>query len=144
MKKLSFLLLLMAVTLGSFAADVNQNVLKIFNKTYPEAQSISWSNQEAGGYMVYFIKKDVSYRIIYDQDGNVIHALKYYGEDQLSPLILNKVKKAYPDFKVHGVIEKSSENAVEYHIIIENAKKLITVKSDPWGALEVQSKYDKQ
>ena len=144
MKKLSFLLLLMAVTICSFAADVNQQVLKIFNKTYPEAQSISWSEQEAGGYLVYFTKKDVSYRVVYDQDGNVTLAFKYYGEDQLSPLVLNKVKKAYPDFKVHSVIEKSSESAVEYHIIVENAKKLITVKSDPLGTLEVQSKYDKE
>jgi hypothetical protein len=142
MKKLSFLLCLLAVTLGSFAKDVNEEVLKMFNKTYPEAQSISWAEQKEG-YMVYFTRKDVSYRVMYDQEGNVTTAFKYYGEDNLSPLLLNKVKKAYPEFKIHSVIEKSSETAVEYHIIIEGAKKLITLKSDPLGSFEVESKYDK-
>jgi hypothetical protein len=143
MKKLSFLLCLLAVTLSSFAADVNEEVLKIFNKTYPGAQNTSWTQQESG-YLVYFTNKDISYRVVYDLEGNVTLAFKYYGEDNLSPVVLNKVKKAYPDFKVHSVIEKSSESAVEYHIIIENSKKLITLKSDTLGSLEVETKYDKE
>jgi len=143
MKQLTFLLCLLAVTLSSFAADVNEEVLKIFNKTYPDAQNTTWTQQDAG-YLVYFTKKDISYRVIYDQEGNVTLAFKYYGEDNLSPVVLNKVRKAYPDFKVHSVIEKSSESSVEYHITIEGTKKLITLKSDPLGTLEVESKYDKE
>src|ERR1700741_2918781 len=143
MKQLTFLLCLLAVTLSSFAADVNEEVLKIFNKTYPDAQNTTWTQQDAG-YLVYFTKKDISYRVIYDQEGNVTLAFKYYGEDNLSPVVLNKVRKAYPEFKVHSVIEKSSESSVEYHITIEGTKKLITLKSDPLGTLEVESKYDKE
>ncbi len=143
MKKLTFLLCLLAVTLSSFAADVNEEVLKIFNKTYPDAQNTTWTQQDAG-YLVYFTKKDISYRVVYDLEGNVTLAFKYYGEDNLSPVVLNRVRKAYPDFKVHSVIEKSSESSVEYHITIEGPKKLITLKSDPLGTLEVESKYDKE
>ncbi len=141
MKKLTFILCLLATTLSSFAADVNEEVLKIFSKTYPDAKSITWSEQKQG-YMVYFTKKDASYRVMYDQEGNVVLAFKYYGEENLSPVIANKVKKAYADFKIHSVIEKSSENSVEYHIIIQSSKKLITLKSDSVGNFEVESKYD--
>lgn len=141
MKKLTFFLGLLAITLSTFAADVNEEVLKIFSKTYPDAQSVTWSQQKMG-YMVYFTKKDASYRVMYDPEGNVVLAFKYYGEDNLSPVIANKVKKAYADFKIHSVIEKSSENNVEYHIIIQSTKKLITLKSDSVGNFEVESKYD--
>jgi hypothetical protein len=143
MKKLTLLLGLLAVILTSFAADVNETVLKIFAKTYPDAQSTSWTKQD-NGYLVYFTKKDASYRVLYDEEGNVTLAFKYYTEDNLSPLILNKVNKAYPDFKVHSIVEKSTESSVEYHIIIENSKKMISLKSDPLGSLEVESKYDKE
>lgn len=142
MKKLSFLLGLLALTISSFAADVNETVLKVFSKTYPDAQSISWSVQSSG-YLVYFTKKDVSYRIMYDQEGSVTLSFKYYGEENLSPLVLNRVKKSYPDYKIHSVIEKSSDNNVEYHVVLEGSKKLITLKSDPTGNLEVVSKYDR-
>jgi hypothetical protein len=142
MKKLSFLLGLLALTISSFAADVNETVLKVFSKTYPDAQSISWSVQPTG-YLVYFTKKDVSYRVMYDQEGSVTLSFKYYGEENLSPLVLNRVKKSYPDYKIHSVIEKSSDSTVEYHVILEGSKKLITLKSDPTGNLEVISKYDK-
>ncbi|HEY1020352.1 MAG TPA: hypothetical protein VGE25_15210 [Sediminibacterium sp.] len=142
MKKLSFLLGLLALTISSFAADVNETVLKVFSKTYPDAQSISWSVQ-TNGYLVYFTKKDVSYRVMYDQEGSVTLSFKYYGEENLSPLVLNRVKKSYPDYKIHSVIEKSSDTNVEYHVILEGTKKLITLKSDPTGNLEVVSKYDR-
>jgi len=142
MKKLSFLLGFLAITLGAFSADVNEAVLKIFNRTYPGAESVSWSAQN-NGYLVYFTKKDVSYRVMYDPEGSVTLSFKYYGEDQLSPLVLNRVKKSYPDYKIHSVIEKSSESNVEYHIILEGTKKLITVRSDTIGNLDVLSKYDR-
>jgi len=143
MKKLSFLFCLMAITLSSFAADVNEEVLKVFTRSYPAAQNITWSSQKTG-YLVYFTTKEASYRVTYDIEGNVVVAFKYYGEESLSPVILNKVKKNYPDFKIHSVIEKSSEDEVEYHIIIQGAKKLITLKSDSIGNFEVESKYDSQ
>lgn len=142
MKKLSFLLGFLALTISSFAADVNETVLKVFSQTYPDAQSISWSVQ-TNGYLVYFTKKDVSYRVMYDQEGSVTLSFKYYGEENLSPLVLNRVKKSYPDYKIHSVIEKSSDGIVEYHVILEGSKKLITLKSDPTGNLEVVSKYDR-
>lgn len=142
MKKLTFLTCLMAIVFSSFAKDVNEEVLKVFNHTFPDAQRVSWS-EEKESYLVFFTKKDISYRVVYDKEGNVVLAFKYYGEDNLPPVLLNKVKKAYPEFSVHSVIEKSSENAIEYHITMETDKKLLTLKADMLGTLTVESKYNK-
>ncbi len=142
MKTLTFIICLLTISLGASASQVNEEVLKIFAKTYPGAQSVAWEELKEG-YKVFFTKKDVSYRIMYDGDGNVTMALKYYGEDNLPPLILNKVRKAYADYKVHSVVEESTDVSLSYHIVLENDKKILNVKSDPVGFLEVQSKYNK-
>lgn len=142
MKTLFSILCLLTVSLGVTAAEVNEEVRKIFTKTYPEAKNITWEEMKEG-YKVFFIKNSVSYRIMYDEAGNVKRSLKYYGEDNLPPLILNKVQKAYTDFKVHSVVEESTDVALTYHIILENDKKIINLKSDPTGFLEVGAKYNK-
>jgi hypothetical protein len=142
MKKLTFILGLLALSLGSFATEINEEVLKVFSKTYPGAQSVTWEDLK-DSYKVFFTRNNVSYRIRYDVEGNVILALKYYGEENLSPLILNKVKKAYPKYAIHSVVEESSETSLIYHIILEGEKKLVTLKSDPIGYFEVESKYNK-
>lgn len=142
MKKTILLVCLLTIGFSSFAAHVNDEVLKIFSNTYPDAKSISWTEQK-GSYLVYFKKKDISYRVLYDENGNVVYSIKYYGEDNLSPIILNKVKKEYPAFSINSVVEKSTENMVEYHIIVENEKKLISLKADPLGNYEVENTLNK-
>ena len=142
MKKLVFITCLLAISLGSFASEVNEEVMKTFTKTYPDAQRVSWETLREG-YKVFFTKNDVSYRLVYDAQGNVTMALKYYGEDNLPPLILNKIKKAYSDYKVHSVVEESSDLSLTYHVVLEDAKRIVNVKSDSVGFLEVESKYNK-
>jgi hypothetical protein len=142
MKTLIFTLCLLTASLGTIAAEVNEEVRKIFTKAYPEAKNITWEEMKEG-YKVFFVKNNVSYRLMYDASGNVTRSLKYYGEENLPPLILNKVNKSYKDYRVHSVVEESTEAALNYHIILENDKKIINLKSDPTGLLEVQSKYNK-
>lgn len=142
MKTLTFILCLLTLSAGATATEVNEEVKKIFSKTYPEAKSISWEELKEG-YKVFFTRNNVSFRIMYDASGNIVRSLKYYGEDNLPPLILNKVQKSYKDFKVHSVVEESTEQALTYHIILENDKKIINITSDPIGSLQVQTKFNK-
>src|SRR6478672_5588620 len=126
MKKLTLTICLLAILTGTFAADVSEKVLKEFANAYPGAKIVTWEEMKEG-YKVYFVKKDASYRIMYDADGNITLALKYYGEDNLPPLILNKVKKNYAGYKIHSVVEESSDISLSYHIVLENEKKILNV-----------------
>lgn len=73
----------------------------------------------------------------------VKHFISFTLEDNLPPLIFNKVKKSYAQYKIHSVIEESTETSFSYHIVLEGEKKLITHKADTIGNLEVESKYNK-
>ena len=142
MKTLTFIFCLLSFAFSAGATTVNDEVLKIFAKTYPEAQGTTWEDMKEG-YRVFFTKNNISYRLQYDQQGNVTLALKYYTEENLPPLILNKVKKAYADYKIYSVIEESTDIALTYHVVLEDAKHILNIKSDPTGFLEVESKYNK-
>jgi hypothetical protein len=142
MKKLFIITCLLALSLGSFATEVNEVVKNVFTRTYPEAKSISWEELK-DGYKVFFTRDHVSYRLMYDAEGNVTLALKYYGEENLPPLILNKLKKSYSEFKVHSVVEEATDVSLTYHIVLENEKKIVNVKSDAVGSLETVSRYNK-
>jgi hypothetical protein len=41
------------------------------------------------------------------------------------------------------VVEESSDVSLSYHIVLENEKKILNVKSDAVGTLETESKYNK-
>lgn len=142
MKTLTFIVCLLTASLGATATEVNEQVLKAFAATFPEAKSVAWEELKEG-YKVFFVRNEVSYRLRYDDEGNVVLALKYYKEDNLPPLIQNRVKKAYKDYKIHSVVEESTETSLTYHITIENDKKIINLKSDSVGSLEVEAKYNK-
>ena len=142
MKTLTCILCLLGLSLGAAATEVKEEVLKIFAKSYPDAQSTTWTETKEG-YKVFFTRNNISYRIMYNVEGDVRLALKYYDEDNLPPLILSKVKKAYAGYFVHSVVEQSTETSLTYHIILQNEKKIVNLRSDSVGFLEVESKYNK-
>jgi hypothetical protein len=142
MKTLTCILCLLGLSIAAAASEVKEEVLKIFAKSYPGAQAAVWS-ETTEGYKVFFTRNNISYRIMYNEDGDVRLALKYYDEDNLPPLIVNKVKKAYAGYYIHSVVEESTESSLNYHIILQNEKKIINLKSDSVGMLEVESKYNK-
>lgn len=142
MKKLTFIVCLLTASLGASAAEVNEKVLKAFSSAFPSAKSITWDEYK-GGYKVFFTSNNISYRLKYDDGGNIVLALKYYSEENLPPIVQDKVKKSYADYRIHSVVEESTESTLTYHIVLENDKKIINLKSDPFGLLEVESKYNK-
>ena len=71
MKKLTFILCLLVLSLGTHAATkVNEEVLKIFSKNISGGTKHCLGRIE-GDYKVFFTKNNVSYRLRYDVDGNV-------------------------------------------------------------------------
>jgi hypothetical protein len=142
MKKFATLLCLLLFAGWASAKEVNETVLKVFRQSFPGASNVSWS-EEKDKYLVFFKRNETSYRLIYDKDGSLLTAYKYYGADDLPPFILTRVKNAYPGYTVHGITEVSNNTTMEYHIILETATKLLNLRSDPIGNLEVESRYKK-
>lgn len=144
MKQAALLLLLFAGLSASASPyyDINEKVLKAFKEMFNDPKEVIW-NEYTSYYEVKFKQGEFSARIKYDEDGNVIEAYRYYQEQQLPPYILCKLKKRYADKKVFGVTEVTKDSGIEYFITLEDSQTWYTVRSDSFGNLELQKKFQK-
>ena len=96
--KTIFFAVLFCITASAIYAhkppEVNEKVLKLFNETFKNPQEVTWKEFD-NSYEVYFKQGDVSNRIQYDKDGNIIQYLRNYLEDQLPFQILSNLKRKY-------------------------------------------------
>ena len=88
-----------------------------------------------------FKLSEVQLRAVYDNEGNLLETVRYYGERNLPPNILSRIKKKYNGKTVFGVTEISTETEVSYHITIKDEKNWYMVKSDPYGNLQQTDKF---
>ena len=144
MKKAIFLLLAVVATgFGTAArADVNEKVKKLLSESFRDAKDIQWEDHVAY-YEVKFNHADIPTRVIYDTEGNILETYRYYGADQLPPIVVSKLNHRYQDRKVIGVTELSTDSGVSYFISMDDARNCYTVQSDPNGRMEQVKKFRK-
>lgn len=146
MKKV-FLAALFALVLGSaFAATepaaITEKVLKAFSQTFESAQNVRWSEHQ-GLYEAHFTFNDIQTRVIYDNEGNTLQTIRYYFAQQLPLNILTRVKAAYANQKIYGVTEVTTDDKVEYHIVLESPTNWMIILADNSGYLAEEKKMGK-
>jgi hypothetical protein len=143
MKKIFLAAIVFAFSFRAMADDPNQKVLNAFHKTFPHVQDVVWSESNDQSYEVKFKQNEMIARVTYDMDGNIIKTLRYYYEQQLPLLVLSKVKSKFPDKKIFGVTEESSEDGTFYHIVLEDEKHWINITVDSYGSITERKKFNK-
>ena len=142
MKKLFVVLCSTFIFATAFAYDVNEKVLKTFEQTFTNAQSVKWEEFKTY-YTVTFTHAGIQSKVNYDLEGNMLGSIRYY-EPQMLPLnIFNKLRKEYSNEKLFGVTEVTFGDDVAYFVKIETAKNWITLKIDASGNSQVHEKYKK-
>lgn len=144
MKKIILAATIFLSSFYSFASDpgVNEKVLAAFNKTFQDAQDVTWT-ETATSYEVAFKQNTIQVRVNYDMEGNILNTLRYYGEENLPLMVLSKIKTRFTDKTIFGVTEISSEEGTYFHVVLEDAKSWVEVKADVFGSLTVQKKMKK-
>jgi hypothetical protein len=142
MKKILFAALVLSCSFRVFANDPNEKVLKAFNKTFPHVQEVSWS-ENPHSYDVRFKQNEITAKVTYDKEGNIIRTLRYYYEQQLPILVLTKVKDRFSEKKIYGVTEESSDAGTFYHITLEDEKTWTDITADSYGTITVDKKFKK-
>ena len=144
MKSILLAAVALAFTFSSFAKDpgVNEKVLAAFNKTFTDAKEVVWTEAN-NTYEAHFKQREIQIRVYYDQEGNITKTLRYYGEEHLPLMVLSKIKTKYSDKKVFGVTEESSVDGLYFHVVLEDAKSWLEVKSDVYGSVSETKKMKK-
>jgi hypothetical protein len=148
MKKLFILFSALLLSLSLIARDPEDKLIKTFNTSFPKAEHVQWYELPKA-WVVNFVADGIRSRVVYLKDGKATEFTRYYFEPNLPFLIRSRIKDAYPDKKIFGVVEvsimteTSSSTRVEYFIKLEDAKSWMTVKSDNEGNLSIAEKYKK-
>ena len=127
--------------------DVDDNLIKTFNTSFPKAERVNWYELPKA-WVVNFVTDGIRSRIVYLKEGGLTEFTRYYFESNLPFMIRSRVKNAYPNKNIFGVVEVSviAENGtsrIEYFVKLEDAKSWMTVKSDNEGLLTITEKYRK-
>jgi hypothetical protein len=126
----------------SFAAAPTQKVLDAFHKTFQQVKDVNWQDVD-NRFEANFSQNDITFRVMYDQEGNVVKSIRYYFAQTLPIFIQAKLAKKYDGKKVFGVTEITTESDVLYYIILEDAKTWTHVQSDAFGNMFTEKKLKK-
>jgi len=124
------------------AEPVNEKVMQAFTQSFKNVQDVVW-HEYATYYEVNFKQKDISARISYDADGNIVKSLRYYAEDQLPFYVRARLQKQYAGKKIFGVTELLEWDQMNYFIVLEDEKGWTHVKCNGAGSMETVKRYKK-
>jgi hypothetical protein len=152
MKKLFIIVsatLLMSLSLiARDPGGIDEKLLQSFSTNFPSAEQVHWYELPKA-YVVNFVAGGIRSRVVYLKNGKVSEFTRYYAEGNLPFLVRSKVKEAYPDKSIFGVIEVTTvsdggnNSTVVYYVKLQSDKYWLTVKSDTEGNLSVVEKYRK-
>src|SRR5690349_2240132 len=115
--------------------EVNEKVKKAFSETFTDAQDVTWHEYDTYA-QANFRLDEVQIRAQYDENGRLIKTIRYYGEKQLLPNIVSKVKQRFAGKVIGGVTETSSDDEVTFVINLKDDKNWYIIKSDVYGNLQ--------
>jgi hypothetical protein len=137
---LAFLLTGFAASATVTPPDVNEKILKAFKETFSAAQDVSWHEYDEYSQANFVVDK-IQIRAQYAEDGQLIRTIRYYGERELLPNVVSKLKKKYAGKEIAGVTESSSDEEVSFVINIKDEDHWYVVKSDVYGNLQQTEKF---
>ena len=137
---LAFLLTGFAASATATPPDVNEKILKAFKETFSAAQDVSWHEYDDYSQANFVVDK-IQIRAQYAEDGKLIRTIRYYGERELLPNVVSKLKKKYAGKEIAGVTESSSDEEVSFVINIKDEDHWYVVKSDVYGNLQQTEKF---
>lgn len=151
MKKLFVLFSSFVIVLNSFAYNpikIDEQLLQTFAVQFPNAHDIAWQELD-DSYVVSFVEDDIRLRIVYFKNGDIIHLLRYYQEENLPLDIRLNLKKKYPGKKIFGVTEEiiisnhENRSKTVYFIKLEDEGSWFTIKAERHKKFKTIEKLDK-
>jgi hypothetical protein len=133
MKK-TILGLVLFLAIGStklFAYDgheINKQIVASFNRDFSDAKQIKWI-KEKNYYDASFVLDGQIMTAYYNEDAELVAVVHHILTDHLPIYLLSSLKSNYNDFWVSELFESANDKESSYHIRLENADKVIELRS---------------
>lgn len=146
MKTLTLLCLMSIISSRTIVAmtgpGIPERIQKLFRKEFPTVENPVFV-QTGTTYVVYFNKSNSwSERVFYNLDAEMVKTIKYYTENELDPMICERVNSKYKGKTIIRVTEVFSATAHFYRIILQGDKHWYIIKSDTNGSMKIQKRWN--
>lgn len=149
MKKLIIGLTLIAVTIANAAhasgggKDIDERIKKAFEKEYVGAADVTWYVYD--NYLkVGFSFNGMQLAAFYSKDGRVLGVARNIYFSSLPLMLQIDERKNYKDYWITEIDEFANGDGTRYHLTLENADKIVKLRSSGSDSWEVVKKEDKQ
>lgn len=140
MKKVLLLAGLLTGLVAMATPEPTERVLKAFNETFKQAKEITWHDYQ-DYIQANFKQGEILVRAQYSDDGTLLKTIRYYGESELLPNIVSKLKKKYNGKEIFGVTETMCADEVCFVVNLRDEDNWYVVKSDVFGNLTQTDKF---
>lgn len=144
MRKIILMLALTISTISAFAseAEINAKVLELFKTEFAAAKEVSWS--DAGSYYkAEFTFNGQHVNAYYSKEGELLGLARYITSFDLPLSLQASLKKAYTDFWISDLFEKTKGTSTTYYITLENADTQLVLKASAGEGWTVYKKIKK-
>lgn len=125
------------VTSLSSGTVVNQEIDKVFKKTFPKAQNLKWYSVNKY-YLVKFIENDIKHQSLFTKKGVMKYDISYGTEKLLPTILRTKVKVAYDEYDISRVANVKEAGRSIWVVNLDNIKHFILVRMEEEDMEEVQ------
>jgi hypothetical protein len=123
--------------------DVNDRIIKSFQKDFAGAQQVQWSTAKEFVRATFTLNEQVVYAY-YSPDGNLLGVTRNLVSGQLPINLYTDLKKGYNNYWITDLFEMASNNDNMYYVTLESRDYKIVLKSNGTNGWEVYKKERKQ
>lgn len=114
-------------------SKVPENVVKAFQKAYPQAKDISW-DMEGKNYEANYKENDNKYSVIIDEEGTILETESEISISNLPSGVIKYINDNYEDYKFSGAAKiVDNKGNIKYEAEIKNGKLSKDVMFDKEG-----------
>jgi len=122
--------------------EVNERIIKSFEKEFAGAQNVQWANTKDFVKVTFTLNEQVVYAF-YEQNGNLLGVTRNIVSNQLPINLLTDLKKNYSTHWITDLFEMASNNENVYYVTLESGDQKLVLKSSGTAGWEVYRKERK-
>ena len=123
--------------------EVNQQIIKSFNKEFAGAQHVQWTSAKEFVKATFTLNDQVVFAY-YSQEGKLLGVTRNIVSGQLPINLLTDLKKNYSNYWIADLFEMAADDENNYYVTLENSDFKLVLKSNGINSWEVFKKDRKQ
>lgn len=119
-------------------AEVNEKVLKNFNKQFRDADNVKWE-QEDDNYMAKFIRNEITTNSLFDTKGRLIYTINFFSEKKLPANSKKMLSNKYDQYHITSAAQVLIDNRNIWIVKLAGKTNFIALRVEDGEMSEIEN-----